>query len=262
MTPAAPPTAWVRLYGGLNDFLKPSLRQRTVAVPLRGRPSVKDLVEGLGPPHTEVAHILADGRPVGFAERVLPGMRITAYPAFLRLDPAGAWGSVLTEPAGRPCRFSLDVHLGKLARSLRLLGFDVRYRRDWPDPDLVRTAVAEDRTVLTRDRNLLKRRSLTRGYWVRSQDPDTQVLEVMERFGLGGRAAPFTRCLACGGRLRRVEKRSVVGRLGPLTRRFCHTIFGCGGCGKLYWKGAHRRGLESRIDRWLGSTRPSSGDTR
>jgi uncharacterized protein len=227
----------LRFYAELNGFLSAGRRQRVFDVALRERDSVKDVIEAQGVPHTEVDLVLADGESVGFHYRVADGDRIAVYPAFRHLD-------VSDETRVRPAplaaaRFVLDCHLGRLAAHLRLLGFDTLYWNDGDDPDLARIAHDEDRILLTRDRGLLKRSAVTRGYHVWATNPDEQIVEVLRRFKLLGAIAPFTRCARCNGRLERVSKAEVLDQLEPKTRLYFDEFARCAGCGQVYWKGSH-----------------------
>src|SRR5690554_6793227 len=186
-----------RFYAILNDFLPLHRRGRPFVYTLEGRASVKDTIEALGVPHTEVDLILINGEPVGFNAIVEDGDRVSVYPPFTALD-------ISPLPRMRPAspdepRFVLDQHLGRLAAYLRMLGFDTLYRNDYTDPELAAISAGEGRTLLTRDRGLLKRRVVTHGYCVRSTDPREQVAEVVRRFDLVHRIKPFRRCAHCNG---------------------------------------------------------------
>lgn len=250
-------TAYVefRFFGPLNDFLRPAQQQRVLRRPV-GRPAaVKDLIEACGIPHPEVALIVVDGTPVDLRYLVRGGERVGVYPRFeqlslpaeIRLDPP-----LPAEPS-----FALDRHLGTLARHLRLLGADTAYRNDYGDAELARIAAGENRVLLTRDVGLLKRRNVVAGYWVRSNDPWSQLQEVASRFGILASARVFTRCLRCNARLQPVE-RCEVEELVPPRAWSRHSEFRrCPGCGRIYWKGTHYERLNQRVSEFravLGST--------
>src|SRR5690348_641805 len=153
-----------RFYEELNDFLRPELRKRTFRHAFSGTPAVKDVIEAIGVPHSEVDLVLIDGKSVDFGRRLRDGNRVAVYPVFERLDVTS-----LTRLRPRPLRrtrFVLDVHLGTLARYLRLLGFDTLYRNDYDDHQIVQVAQEQSRIILTRDKGLLKHRAVTRGRWV------------------------------------------------------------------------------------------------
>jgi uncharacterized protein with PIN domain len=151
------------------------------------------------------------------------------------------------QPLDGPPRLLLDVHLGALARRLRLLGVDSAYRNDANDDELVERAGREDRLLLTQDRGLLRRRGLRRAAYVRGSRPDDQLADVLDRFVLP--LAPFTRCTACGGMLMPVPKAAVADRLQPGTRRTQHQFSRCVACNRVYWRGAHAERLDELVRR-------------
>jgi uncharacterized protein with PIN domain len=155
----------------------------------------------------------------------------------------------LRPPIAEPARFVLDVNLGKLARWLRLTGFDALYRNDYEDAEVVAIAVRDERVVLTRDRRLLKHRAVVHGYWVRAVQPDAQIVEVLQHFELAPRIRPFHRCLRCNGRIRPVAKAAIIDRLPPLTRVHYDDFYQCLDCRKLYWQGPHYARLLNALDR-------------
>jgi uncharacterized protein len=209
--------------------------------------TVKDLVEGLGAPHTEVDLLLVNGTPAGFSHRLADGDRVSVYPVFEAFDISSV-GLVRPEPL-RVTRFAADVHLGRLAGYLRLAGFDTLYRNDWSDSQLVEVAVCERRIILTRDRRLLMRSAVTHGYLVRSTAPREQLAEVIERFHLCASLQPFTRCSVCNGQVAAVDKAAVLEMLPPRTARHYREFWRCGVCGRVYWRGSHLRSLEELFAR-------------
>ena len=237
----------MRFYEELNDFLPLARRKVQFVHEFRRRASVKDMIEALGVPHTEIDLILVNGRSVDFTHIVRDGDRISVYPMFESLD-IGPLVRVRPRPL-RVSRFVLDVHLGKLARYLRLLGFDALYRNDYGDAELAAVAGAERRVLLTRDRDLLKRSAVTRGYYVRATDPRRQVEEVVDRLDLYGAIDPLRRCTRCNGLLAVVPKSQVWDRLPPKTRHLVESFWECGACGHLYWEGGHMPRIRGFIER-------------
>ncbi|HET6950988.1 MAG TPA: Mut7-C RNAse domain-containing protein [Acidimicrobiales bacterium] len=237
----------VRAYAELNDFLAPDQRGATMRRPFHPHQTVKDVIEAAGIPHTEVDLIVVGGEPVAFTHRPAPGDRIAVYPVFESLD-TGPITRLRPEPLRDP-RFVVDVHLGRLARLLRLVGFDARWGNDFDDAALAAIGEAERRIVLTSDRGLLKRRQVTRGLFVRSAQPVEQVADVLRRLDLGARLAPFTRCMQCGGELAPVGKAEVWDRLPPLTRAHYDDFRRCTACGQVYWRGAHHERLVDLVAR-------------
>jgi uncharacterized protein with PIN domain len=238
--------ATFRFYAELNDFLPVERRQRDITVPFVVPPSVKDAIEGLGVPHTEVDLILVDGEPVDFGHRLRAGDRVSVYPVFERLDIAGLT-RLRPEPL-RHVRFVADGHLGTLARYLRLVGFDTRLDPSWDDATLARLAVSEHRILLTRDRGLLKRRAVTHGLFVRDDDPTRQLVDVVRRLHLSRQLQPFTRCMACNGPLADVDKATIADRLERHTREAFERFRRCRDCDRIYWEGAHHRRLLDLVE--------------
>ncbi|MBF6338479.1 Mut7-C ubiquitin/RNAse domain-containing protein [Nocardia abscessus] len=235
----------LRVYAELNDFLRPEERYAVLRRPFRPHQTVKDVIEAAGIPHTEVDLVLVDGQPVDFDHQPPTGGRVTAYPVFETLD-IGSVTRVRPHPLRAP-RFLADVNLGGLAKLMRLLGLDVHCRWDAEDAELAEVSAAEHRILLTRDRGLLKRRNVTHGVYIRSNQPVEQVVEVIRRLDLGACLAPFTRCLRCGGVVAEVAKAEVEDRLEPLTRRYYDTFRQCHECGRVYWQGSHQARLAETV---------------
>jgi len=230
-------TAHFRFYEELNDFLPPLQRKQVITYPFSGAPAIKDPIEALGIPHTEVDLIVINGRSVDFARPLKDGDRVAVYPVFESFDI-----TPLVQLRDRPLRrtvFILDVNLGKLARRLRMLGFDAEYANSYNDREVVELSVKQSRIILTRDRRLLFHKAVTHGYWVRSVDPAEQLREVLRRFDLYRDIRPFHRCLECNGVVHAVAKEQVDAALQPLTRRYYKEFFRCCQCRRIYWKGSH-----------------------
>jgi uncharacterized protein len=237
--------AEVRFYAELNDFLEPWRRGRTLRYSFEVSGSVKDLIEALGVPHTEVDLVLANGESVDFSYRVKHGDRIAVYPEFETLDVSRLM-RLRPQPL-RESRFVADSHLGRLAAYLRMTGFNTVYRRDFQDGELATISANEKRILLTRDRGLLKRNVVTRGYWVRTTNPREQLAEVLQRFDLWDSIAPFERCVHCNELLQPVPNELVSDRLQPETKQYFEEFWICPGCQRIYWKGSHYRRMRQLI---------------
>lgn len=248
-------TAEFRFYEELNDFLLPEQRKETLVYRFSGHPAIKDPIEVLGVPHTEVELILVNGHSVGFDYQLQDGDCVAVYPMFESLDVSPLLK--LREKPLRDPRFVLDINLGKLAKRLRLLGFDSLYRNDWRDAELADVAASEGRIVLTRDRRLLYAKRITHGYWVRAVQAERQVEEVLRRFDLYRLIRPFARCLACNGELAPVAKAEVLDRLEPRTRLYYEVFYRCGDCGKIYWEGSHVDNMRRQFAGFM----PSRGES-
>jgi hypothetical protein len=238
--------AYFYFYAELNDFLPSSRRQVCFAHGIKERASVKDVIESLGVPHPEVDLILVNGESADFSYIVQDGDRISVYPPSVSIN-ASSVSRVRPQPLGH-IRFVLDIHLGKLATYLRLLGFDTLYQNDYQDEELARLSSSEERILLTQDRGLLKRSAVVYGYCVRESDPRRQVVEVLRRFDLFNAIAPFLRCLRCNGLLQPVSKEAIGDRLPPLTRKYYNEFSICQACAQIYWKGAHYERIQQFID--------------
>ena len=234
--------ATFRLYAELGDALLPRPTGRfEVAIPEGS--TVQSAMEGLGLRSGDVDLVLVDGRSVGLDHAIGPASDVALYPVFEALD-VGPATALPGRPLRRP-RFAADVHLGTLARRLRLLGFDTWWRCDAEDAELAALVAAEGRIVLSRDHGLLARRAVTHGLLVCAIDPDLQLVEVLDRLDLRSLARPFTRCTACNGEIE--EARPEVAA-SPGARE----LWRCTGCGAVYWKGRHWAGLRAIVDRALG----------
>lgn len=237
--------ACVRFYEELNDFLPAARWKKQFCHSFDGSPAIKDVIEALGVPHTEVDLILANGVSVDFSYQLQADDRIAVYPVFEALDISSLVH--LREKPLRRTRFILDVHLGKTARILRMLGFDSLYRNDYDDHEIADLAETEQRIVLTRDRGLLKFKRITRGYWLRATKPRQQVAEVLSRFDLYSQIAPFHRCLRCNGLIQPVTVDRVAEQILPRTKRDYQEFFQCSSCDHVYWKGSHFTTMQQTI---------------
>jgi uncharacterized protein with PIN domain len=243
-------TAEFRFYEELNDFLPPERRKQAFRHSCAQHATVKNAIESLGVPHTEVELILVNGRSVGFSHRVQEGDWISVYPKFESLDVSPIL-RVRARPL-RETRFVADAHLGGLAKYLRLLGFDTLYHNDYDDGDLARVSASEHRILLTRDRDLLMHRVITHGCYLRARKPDDQLQEVLVRLDLFGALRPFSRCLRCNGGLVRIDKEALRPRLLETTLRIYNEFWTCPGCDRVYWAGPHFRRLRQIVEAALG----------
>lgn len=239
--------ATFRFYAELNDFLPLARRQTAFDMPTgSGDQSVKHLIEAGGIPHTEVGLILVNGRAAPFSTLIQSGDFVSVYPFLHTLTPDVA----LRPPPPNPARFLLDNHLGKLARLLRLLGFDTAYfRNQYDDAALAHLSAETNRILLTRDRGLLKRGVVVHGCCLRTTDSQAQATAVLHRYELHEQIRPWTRCLNCNGLLKRVEKTAVVDRLQPKTKRYFDEFRECQSCHQLYWRGSHFDALDAFVRR-------------
>lgn len=230
-----------RFHDELRDFLAPARRGGRFVHAFTGTPAVKDPIEALGVPHTEVDLILVDGVPANFHHKLRGGEQVDVHPATERPEWPVAY-RLRPRPPPQP-RFVTDVHLGRLASYLRLLGFDCLYRNDYGDEELLAIAQAQDRILLSRDTGVLKRASVKHGAFLHATDPRLQLREVCDRFQLDERVAPFTRCARCNGRVEHIDEPSEA----PTSVARRDAFSRCSGCGQLYWPGSHLSRLRKRL---------------
>ncbi len=243
--------ACFRFYAELNDHLPAEQQFQTLEKQFLLPSTVKDMLESFGVPHTEVEFILANGTPVDFYYLVQDGDRIAVYPVFESFDITPEL-RVRREPLREP-KFVLDVHLGKLAAVLRMLGFDSVYCSSASDAELVQISCKERRILLTRDRGLLKHNAVTHGYWIRETDSRRQAVEVIARFDLKLRVRPFTRCMACNHLLDPVDRMDVKERVPEgIWQRFS-AFWQCHSCGRIYWHGSHYQRMLRKIEELTSS---------
>ncbi len=231
-------------YGDLNVFLGPKAVDAVIERRLAEKTSIKDVIESCGVPHPEVDLILVDEQTVGFDHTLANDTKVEVFAVENR-------GTVRTEKRLQTVgitRFVVDGHLGGLTRNLRLLGFDVAYRQNADDRQLLEVMVHENRALLTRDRRLLMHAIVQHGYYPRSQNADEQTIEVVRRFDLSELIAPFTRCLRCNAPLEAATKADIIDKLEPLTKIYYDQFRRCPDCKQIYWSGSHFPKLQKRIE--------------
>jgi len=227
----------IRFYEELNDFLPEEKRKKRFIHQFIDRTSIKDLVESLGVPHTEVDLILVNGKSVNFKYLIHEGDDISVYPVFESFDITEVQ-HLRPKPLRKP-KFVADVHLGRLTRYLRMMGFDVLYKNNFDDDEIVRISLIEKRAILTKDRGILKRNKVTHGYWVRSTKVEEQVKEILDRFDLKKDIKEFSRCIECNDPLKSIKKETIIKQLPPKVAAMQNEFYNCPSCKKIYWKGSH-----------------------
>jgi uncharacterized protein with PIN domain len=237
----------IRFYEELNDFLDPHKRKKDYQLSFPVKRTVKDIIEGEGVPHVEIDLILVNGKPVDFDYHVRDGDRVSVYPEFELLDISPLI-RLRPEPL-RKTKFIVDANLGRLSRYLRMLGFDTLFNMNLNDTDIIHIADREKRIILTRDLGILKNGNVTRGYFLRSQQPDQQLNEVLRKFNLSGQFKPFSRCIACNGEITRIDKKEINGRIPAQVGVIFNEFFQCNVCGRIYWKGSHYHKMLEKIEK-------------
>ncbi|NOX79827.1 MAG: hypothetical protein GXP57_01815 [Deltaproteobacteria bacterium] len=147
----------------------------------------------------------------------------------------------------------MDVNVGKLARLLRMAGFDTLYDRCWKDDKLVALCCRERRILLTRDLGLLQRKQVEFGRYIRALGPSEQLLEVIGLLGLERHVVPFSRCMVCNCPLQPIAKEKINHRLQPLTRKYYNSFSRCPGCRRIYWPGSHLDGMRQLLPSGAGA---------
>lgn len=233
------PEIHVEFAPDLALFVPSERRRGATALATDGASTLGHVVESAGVPLTEVGTLVVNGRevPTSYVPSADDRVEVRAVERPQRVP-------------GAPLRFLLDVHLGTLARRLRLLGVDTAYEStDIGDPALAARSAAEKRVMLSRDRGLLRRRELWAGGYVYSTRPEDQLRDVLDRFRPELR--PWTRCTACNGMLAEATKEEVADQLAGGTRRTYDVFARCTQCGRAYWKGAHHEQLVAIVERAL-----------
>jgi uncharacterized protein len=239
-------TATFRFYEELNDFLAPERRKREFAAACARAATAKHMIEALGVPHTEVELILVNGESVDFDHPLRDGDRVAVYPKFEALDVTPLLR--VRERTLRSIRFVADAHLGGLAHLLRMTGFDTLYDNNFRDDAIEAIASREGRIVLSRDRELLKRRGITHGCYVRALRSADQLREVFARLDLARSARPFTLCLNCNVPLHGIDKALVQDRLPPSVRARYDRFSTCDRCRRVFWEGSHWHRMRALVD--------------
>ena len=220
--------ATFRFYGELATFIDRGRRGAAFDYACARAATMKNAIEALGVPHTEVGRLTVNGQPATFPRIVRDGDAIEVFP----YGP----GDAAAEEAPA---FIADAHLGGLARLLRMLGFDTRYDNAAADRDIVEYAARERRIVLTRDRELLKCREIARGCFVHPLKPEAQLRAVAGRYALERCMCPFTLCLHCNLRLVAIGKDEAATRVPDRIAAHYAQFMRCAGCERIYWQGSH-----------------------
>jgi uncharacterized protein len=230
-------SARVRFHGELADHLTRERRGVWFEHAFSGTPSLKDVIESLGPPHPEIGRVVMNGTKVGLDERLVPNAEVEVFPLVIAVSD-------------RVPRFLLDGHLGALAGLMRMLGIDTEWRNEATDDWLASRSILEDRVLLTRDRGLLKRGNVQCARFVRARLPMEQAREVVGRFGLVPHARPFTRCLRCNTELRAASPEEIAGVPERVRERNAE-FRACPSCHRVYWSGSHHARMIQRAERLL-----------
>ncbi len=233
------PTVKVRLYSSLTRIAG----KREVILTFDVMPTVKHIVEHLGIPHTEVDLLVVEGEIVDWTYIPREGKRVSVYPLWHQIPVPH-----LQSPPPE-IRFVVDVNLGKLAKLLRLLGFDTLYRNSFSDEEILAIGIQDNRIILSRDKLLLCHGEVSYGHWVMAEHPYDQAKEVIDHYNLYDTIQPLSRCLVCNTILVAVEKSEIENRIPPRVRTWCEEFVLCPTCHRIYWKGSHYNHMMQWVSR-------------
>ncbi|MGK7369795.1 MAG: Mut7-C RNAse domain-containing protein [Candidatus Halalkalibacterium sp. M3_1C_030] len=236
----------INILGSLTDFLSGESGDHCLlTVYFELNPSIKDLIEAEGIPHTAIFKITVNGIQKGLDYNVASGDKIEAFP-FEMVDT-----KKLDSVYSTPSAFIADGHLTKLGQNLRLLGLDTLIEKDTNDSEIIRRSNRQKRMIVTRDKNLLRHGSAKYGYWVRNEQPDRQLNEILSHFDLRDKLKPFSRCMTCNGLLEETTLSEVSDKVPPKVREWCSQFQRCRSCGKVYWKGSHYEKLKEKVEQLI-----------
>ena len=235
----------IRFYEELNDYLESGGKKQDLFIDTEKGKSVGELIESMGPACSEVDLILVNGQPAGFDYLLQDNDRISVYPVFERFNIESV--SVFENSPLRKLKFICDVHLGRLAKYLRMLGLDTLYENDYNNTEMIQLSNTQNRILLTRDKNFLLNKKITRRYIVKQPEPDDQLYDVLDFFDLKNHLMPLSRCLECNGVVTPVARESVKERVDKDIFIKNSAFSECTGCGKIYWKGSHYDSMMQRI---------------
>jgi len=217
---------------------------------LNRRASIKDIIESLGIPHTEIAAIKNGEQELPFSHIPAAGDKIDLYACTAGTDVTRPT-LLRPEPLPAPL-FAVDVNVAKLARLLRMAGLDTWYEPGLEEAELVERTVYGRRILLSRSRDILRRKNVRWGRLIRSQQPEAQLAEVINLYGLQHDLKPFSRCMECNARLQPVDKYLILHELEPLTIRYYDSFQICPDCRRIYWQGSHYQRMKTLLQKITG----------
>ncbi len=241
--------ATFRFYEELNDFLPENRRKTDFEACFKGRRSVKDMIESLGVPHTEIDLILVNGKSVDFHYILKNQDRISIYPAFECLNIENI--THLRKIPLRTTSFIADINLGDIVKYMRALGFDVYFDPSLTVYAIIQLSKKENRIILTKSRKLLKFNNVTHGIFIRPGTTEEQIRVILDYLDIKKNVRPFTRCLRCNGLIETIAKEKIIDRIPPKTKAFCNEYSRCKSCGRIFWKGTHVFRMKQVLDRIL-----------
>ncbi|HEY3370237.1 MAG TPA: Mut7-C RNAse domain-containing protein [Prolixibacteraceae bacterium] len=241
--------ACFRFYEELNDYLPEEMRQEWIESQIEIVASVGEIIQSLGIPLEEVDLILVNEQSRGFDYQLHDGDRVSVYPVFESFDVSEL--NQLREKPLRNPRFICDVHLGRLCRYLRMLGWDTLYSNHYDPKEMIELSLQEKRILLSRSIQIIRHKELTHAWWVRSANPLEQLKDLVNKLDLSKLINPLTRCLNCNYELAAVDKSEILQDLEQRTSTYYTEFFKCPNCHHIYWKGSHYENMLKFIDHHL-----------
>lgn len=157
-------------------------------------------------------------------------------------------------------KFIVDINVGKLAKWLRIMGYDALLFKDKDDSDMVKIALRQERIILTKDTGIMKRRLVTNGklkaLLIEGENSELQIRQVAEMFGLDFHYNPFSLCLECNERLIETSKDSLEGRVPPYVYKTYDLYMQCPSCHRVYWRGTHWEAMNKKLDEFAANRIP------
>ena len=231
------PKGTFRFYEELNDFLPKHRRKTDFEATFKGKRSIKDMIEALGVPHTEIDLILVNGNSVDFNYILQDEDRVSVYPVFESLNITDV--TLLKKIPLRRNKFIADINLGNIIKYMRVLGLDLYYDPLLSTREIIEISKRENRVILTKSRKLLKFKDVSHGIFIRPGTTTEQIRRIIYYLDIKDKIKPFSRCLRCNTLLNIVLKEKILDRIPPKTKEFCDEYVQCQSCDKIYWKGTH-----------------------
>jgi uncharacterized protein len=231
------PKGTFRFYEELNDFLPKHRRKTDFEATFKGKRSIKDMIEALGVPHTEIDLILVNGNSVDFNYILQDKDRVSVYPVFESLNITNV--TRLRKIPLRRNKFIADINLGDIVKYMRVLGFDLYYDPLFSTHEIIELSKRENRIILTKSRKLLKFKEVSHGIFIRPGTTIKQIIQILDYLDIKDNIKPFSRCPGCNTLLHIVPKEKILDRIPPKTKEFCDQYVQCPSCDKIYWKGTH-----------------------
>jgi uncharacterized protein len=238
---------YIRLYEELNVFLEPFRQKKDFNVQIESNTLIHNLLEKLKIPLSQVDLILVNGESVDFDVQLHDGDRISVYPVFETLNIDSI--TRLRKKSLRHLRFICDVHLGKLAKYMRMCGFDVFYSNNLLDHLIIQMSDETKSIILTKNKELFKTKQPSRAYLVKQSDSKMQLFEIISYFDLKTSIEPFSRCTKCNLTVQPVDKNSIEKQVPSPVLKMHKSFMKCYGCNRIYWQGSHYMSMLSWISR-------------